>query len=453
MAISIDSYRSRIGLIENRIIRIRSRKNVASKNSSIFYPRPSLVLLAIFIANSSGMLGSCKADTLHPPQDSPQQQAQVYPCNQLFYSTLIKYNSPTKPQAPVNHNSLSRYKYGNRGKKKNGITIMHWNKGSSILANKLDDIETIVEEYTPHLLGLSEANLRKGDDLQEVQLENYTLHTCPTIDNPNHGVSRVVAYTHKSLRAHTRQDLMNPQVSAVWLEVGLPGKQKFLVCNAYREWGYPNQPDKQSHSVPAQKTWWSLFLDGWEAAIKEDKEIIVLGDMNICHIKWMQQDLPKSDSNYKLRHLTQELFDRIIPHGFCQLVQGASHIRQGQERSGLDHLYSNKLNKLSDISLLTNSASDHKMIHVVRYSKAKTRNIRYVKKRMFKDFNQEGFRADIKLIGWWSIYGCNDANTAAETLTKELNKALDRWALVKNIQVRPKYRPWITKETKVLMRQ
>ena len=174
MAISLDSYRSRIGLIENRIIRIRSRKNVASKNSSIFYPRPSLVLLAIFIANSSGMLSSCKADTLHPPQDSPQQQAQVYPCNQLFYSTLIKYNSPTKPQAPVNHNSLSRYKYGNRGKKKNGITIMHWNKGSSILANKLDDIETIVEEYTPHLLGLLEANLRKGDDLQEVQLENYT---------------------------------------------------------------------------------------------------------------------------------------------------------------------------------------------------------------------------------------------------------------------------------------
>ena len=51
---------------------------------------------------------------------------------------------------------------------------MHWNKGSSILANKLDDIETIVEEYTPHLLGLLEANLHKGDDLQEVQLENYT---------------------------------------------------------------------------------------------------------------------------------------------------------------------------------------------------------------------------------------------------------------------------------------
>ena len=68
--------------------------------------------------------------------------------------------------------------------------------------------------------------------------------------------------------------------------------------------------------------------------------------MNICHIKWMQQDLPKSESNYKLQHLTQELFDRIIPHGFCQLVQGASHIRQGQERSGLDHLYSNKFNKL-----------------------------------------------------------------------------------------------------------
>ena len=158
---------------------------------------------------------------------------------------------------------------------------MHWNKGPSILSNKLDDIKTVVEEYTPHVLGLSEANLRQGDSLEDVQLENYTLHTCPTMENPNHRVSRVVAYTHRSLIVRPRPDLMSPLVSAIWLEVGLPGKQKFLVCNAYREWGCPNQPDKTSHSINQQKTRWTLFLDGWEAAIKEDKEILVLGDLNI----------------------------------------------------------------------------------------------------------------------------------------------------------------------------
>ena len=127
------------------------------------------------------------------------------------------------------------------------------------------------------------------------------MHTCPTIDNPIHGVSRVVVYTHKSLVVKPRPDLMNPLISAVWLEVGLPRRHKFLICNAYREWGFPNQPDKSSHSLSAQKERWSLFLDKWESAIIEDKEVIVLGDMNICHNKWMRTDLQTSEITHKLK--------------------------------------------------------------------------------------------------------------------------------------------------------
>ena len=171
-------------------------------------------------------------------------------------------------------------------------------------------------------------------------------------------------------------------------------------------------------------------------------------------MKWMRTDLPSTDLTCRLKSLTQELFERIIPHGFCQLVQGFSHLRQGQEKSGLDHLYSNKINKLSDVSLHTNSASDHKMIHVVRYAGSMKKNTRYVKKRMFKYFNEDGFRAEIKLISWWPVvYSCDDPNIAAENLSNELTKALDRWAPVRKVQIRPKYRPWVSKESKTLMKQ
>ena len=313
---------------------------------------------------------------------------------------------------PQNDNFLTRQKCGNRRRKKNGITIMHWNKGSSFLQNKKDDIETIMEDYRPHVLGLSEANLRKDDDLSEVEFPDYNIHICPTIDNPTHGVSRVVVYTHKSLVAKSRPDLMNPMISAVWLEVRLPKHQKFLICNAYREWGYPNQPDKSSHSLSAQKKRWSLFLDKWESAIIEDKEVIVLGDLNICHIKWMRTDISSSDHTSRLSSLTHELFDRIIAQGFCQLVQGFSHIRQGQEKAGLDHLYSNKKNKLSEVSLHSNAASDHKMIHVVRYAGGSMKKtVQYVKITMFRCFNIDGFRADIKLTSsWQGVYSCKVAN-------------------------------------------
>ena len=73
---------------------------------------------------------------------------------------------------------------------------------------------------------------------------------------------------------------------------------------------------------------------------------------------------------------------------------------------------------------------------------------------MFKDFDEDGFKADIKHISWWPIvYSCEDANKAAENLTNEINKVLDKWAPLKKVQIRTKYRPWISKETKVLMKQ
>ena len=94
------------------------------------------------------------------------------------------------------------------------------------------------------------------------------------------------------------------------------------------------------------------------------------------------------------------------------------------------------------------------MIFVTRYSKSISHNVRYVKKRIFKNFNADGFIADVKLISWWAcVYSCTSASQAAANLSGELSKALDRWAPVRKIQVRQNYRPWVSKETKELINQ
>ena len=102
------------------------------------------------------------------------------------------------PPQPVNHNFLARYKYGNKEHKKGRIGIIHWNKGLSLLTNKMDDLATIIDNHKPLVLGISEANFRKNYHIEEVQLTNYNIHISPTIDNPEHGVSRIVVYTHIS---------------------------------------------------------------------------------------------------------------------------------------------------------------------------------------------------------------------------------------------------------------
>ena len=136
---------------------------------------------------------------------------------------------------------------GNRGARGPEIKLIHWNKGPSFLRKKTEEIETIIANHHPHVLGLSEANLRSEHDL--VQLPDYDLHLCPTSSNPTLSISRVVVYTHKSLVVKRRADLEDDRIAAIWLEVGLPNKKKILVCQGYREWKYLGQPDQSSGTV------------------------------------------------------------------------------------------------------------------------------------------------------------------------------------------------------------
>ena len=84
-----------------------------------------------------------------------------------------------------------------------------------------------------------------------------------------------------------------------------------------------------------------------------------------------------------LKSLIDALFTRIIPLGVTQLVTGATRMERGQPRTGLDHLYTNKVEKLSSVQTYLTGTSDHKMLKVVRFARSFKQLPRYVKKRSF----------------------------------------------------------------------
>ena len=346
----------------------------------------------------------------------------------------------------VDNNFYARYTYGN--KKENGIHLIHWNKGSSMLPNKMSEIQAVVQQHKPHVLGFSEANLFPHHDLASVTLPNYKIHKCPTIDNPDLQVSRVVVYTHDSLIVKPRNDLMDRRISAIWLEIGLPHKRKFLLCNFYREWGYMNQPNKLSHSRKAQLDRWKIFLDSWEKALDEDKEVIVQGDININSLKWTNLDPPASDNINRQRPLIDLLFEKIISRGVVQLVRVATH-----NDSCLDHFYTNKASKISEVSAVVHGGSDHKLTHAVRYTKDVVRCARYVRRRCFKNFDQVSFMEEIRQISWFDVYMLTDVDQAVSLLISKIQKVLDKYAPVKSIQIRSNYAPWLSETTKLAMQK
>ena len=270
------------------------------------------------------------------------------------------------------------------------------------------------------------------------------------MDNPRLKISRVVVYTHKSLVVKRRHDLKDDSVSAIWLEAGLPNQKKIIFCQAYREWKYLYQDDGSSGTINAQLFRWSKLLNIWERALHEGKEVIAMMDANIDFCKWTRSDLPASDNTRRLRPLIELLFSKIFPHGVSQLVSVPTRVWPGQPDAGLDHLYSNKPHKLSEVYAEFSGGSDHKLIKVTRYAKSVQKSVRYLKKRSFKNFKESDFCASVKNLSWWDVYSCNCAQQAAEVFISKINNILDKMAPVRNFQVRVKYAAWLTEDTKEL---
>ena len=133
----------------------------------------------------------------------------------------------------------------------------------------------------------------------------------------------------------------------VWLECGLPRQKGMLVCIGYRQWRLLGQQDSNSASVSEQLERWTVFLDNWETALNEEKEVIVMLDANLDFLTWRNSDeLPPHHSSNRLKSFIDTLFDRIMPLGVSQLVTGATRMERGQPQAGLDHIYTNKPEKL-----------------------------------------------------------------------------------------------------------
>ena len=247
MGISIQEYRSRIGSFLPNMSKSVKRKTYQKYVQKLPF-WVSLLVISVVVFNFT---------CLCPPEIQNEK-------SQFYHSKACCIIS-----SPISVNQVScyfemsnfyaRYRYGNKQTK--GIKIAHFNKGCGFLASKKQEIENLISEFQPHMLGISEANFFKDHSYDDVQFVDYNFHLCKTLANPELEYSRIVVYTHKSLICKIRPDLMNDDISSIWMQVGLPNQKKILVCQVYREWQFLQQADGSSNSIQAQLQRWVIFLD------------------------------------------------------------------------------------------------------------------------------------------------------------------------------------------------
>ena len=175
--------------------------------------------------------------------------------------------------------------------------------------------------------------------------------------------------------------------------------------------------------------------------------------MNLNFLEFQTEASESSTHFNRLRPLVHALLDRVVPHGFSQLITEVTRIREGQTPALLDHLWSNQPNKLSNIQTFFLGGSDHKLILAIRQTKKTVSRPRMIRKRCFKKFEAKDFIAEVKRISWFDIYMTENVELAVELMTGRITAILDKMAPIRTIQTRSQYAPWLSEATKIKIKE
>ena len=243
-------------------------------------------------------------------------------------------------------------------------------------------------------LGVTEANLRKEADLQDVSIPGYKLVCDLGIKNNVKQNSRVVAYVKEELSYQVMENYMGGDLMPeIWLKLGHKGTKRTLIGFVYRE----HKPWKsKDESVKGQeerlKVWLELRRPIWEGT----EEVYMLGDMNL---DWKREEDTRYRNSKMLKNLKKELADQ----GWTQIVKENTHYtnRNGDiSESLIDHIWTNSPAKVAKTGQEEMAISDHQLVWVDRSSKNLVEKVKETEKRLMKNFKLENLEELCRQESW-----------------------------------------------------
>ena len=213
-------------------------------------------------------------------------------------------------------NFMARYLHGNI---RRGVVNMHVNIRS--LYNKMGEVKNLVKQEKPHILGISESELRRNHhDINSLKIPGYDVLLPKSWDV--HDKARVVVYIKKSLEYEHLPDLEHVDIQSIWLKAGFKNSKKVYYSHQYRE-----HTNTLGNSLAAQRTALDKMLMQWEAAVMHGtqdtpNEVHIAGDMNVDCLKgkWLEP-------GYSLVTLGRMVVECCNSNNFTQMVDKITRIQ------------------------------------------------------------------------------------------------------------------------------
>ena len=354
-------------------------------------------------------------------------------------------------------NKLKHATEGNKSKSNLKLRIGYWNNKSSAgqkAVSLRDKLCMVLKENEIDILGVSESNIFSEDNKADTKIKGYETINDKLLSK--YGRARSTTYIKSKLKYKVRSDLMDEEVPEVWIELeglGREGKG-LLVCQYYREHSEVrgNKANRGSETEKEQR----LRLVKWSKKANqiiesEDKDTVLGGDMNA--------NIQDDDIDTMGTILEQEL---IIGAGMDMVVKDITHqeIRQGRKCRGktIDHIYTNVDSRIENVKAISEPGAHHKLIYADIRRKIKLKGPRQQRNRYRKNYSKKSLLEELDAMNWDDIEiqqseKIEENHTEimilenrVQRLTNNLNKALDKIAPMKTMNMRTTREPWINRD-------
>ena len=244
-------------------------------------------------------------------------------------------------------NKILKIIHGNG--RQTGYKIAVWNCGRGLFADwnqsKLNEIQQFIENKRPHCFGIIEADLfgpnsqtnRKkyttAEIKEKLRIDGYSIELPTSWDV--HGQARLICYISDEIK-YSRKYLKDgyDHIPSITLLVGNGKATRTAVHYFYREWknGVSGESDSASQILHLQQ-----HLSQMEGLLKEDIQMVALGDANVCALHWNNQ-------NFRHKTLSNEIQTFLLQESCYQIVNQYTRIQSVSgniQYSCLDHALTN----------------------------------------------------------------------------------------------------------------
>ena len=307
---------------------------------------------------------------------------------------------------------MSAYKqFQTKLKKHRGFKAAHINIHS--LYPKIDEVQFLLCNSNLDILCLSETWLDQSL-AQELHINGYSLIRK---DRNRHG-GGVAIYIKNGLDYCHRPELNSEIVESVWIEIKVAKGHPLLVCCMYRP-------------PSATSEYFNEVLDEIERATSEDKEIMLLGDLNYNY------KIDENLSNNPI-HYIENLFL------LSQMIDKPTRVTTSSSTL-IDVILSSVPNKhlISDTAKI--SLSDHYLIYTCVDISIENKGHKTIQFRDYKKFDINSFKEELKTSAILvSLPISNDVNHEWTRWKTEFLRICDKHAPIKVSRVRSRHNPWMT---------